>query len=53
MFALKDPRLTKSETLGDFRCYTMESTIVVMNHVTQTCWNADKIVAIVDRSEYA
>jgi hypothetical protein len=51
MYSLKDPKVTKSETVGALQCYTMESSAGVMTHITQLCWDAKgKIAKISDTS---
>jgi hypothetical protein len=51
MYTLQDPKVTKSEKVGDQQCYTMESTAGVMTHTTQVCWDAKgKIAKISDTS---
>jgi hypothetical protein len=52
MYTLKDPKVTKSEKIGDQQCYTMESSAGMMKHTTVTCWDAKgKIAKITDKSE--
>lgn len=52
MYALEDPKVTKSEKVADQQCYTMESAAGVMKYTTVTCWNAKgKIAEITDKSE--
>jgi hypothetical protein len=52
MYTLKDPKVTKSEKVGDLQCYTMERTAGMMKHTTQTCWDSKgKIAKITDKSE--
>ena len=52
MYTLKDPKVTKSEKVGDQQCYTMQSSAGMMKHTTLTCWDAKgKIAKITDKSE--
>jgi hypothetical protein len=52
MYALKNPKVTKSEKLGVMQCYTFESSAGVMKHTSRTCWDSTgKIAQITDKSE--
>jgi hypothetical protein len=52
MYTLKDPKVTKSDKIGDQQGYTMESSAGMMKHTTLTCWDAKgKIAKITDKSE--
>jgi hypothetical protein len=50
MYSLRDPKVTKSETIGAMQCYTFESKAGAIPHTTRTCWDsAGKIAQITDR----
>jgi hypothetical protein len=52
MYTLQNPKVSKSEKVGDLQCFTMLSEAGVMKHTTQTCWDAKgKIAKITDASE--
>lgn len=52
MYTLKDPKVTKSEKVGELQCYTMESSAGMMKHTTLTCWDAKgKIAKVTDKSQ--
>jgi hypothetical protein len=49
MYALRDPKVTKSETIGVMQCYTFDATAGSTRHVTRVCWDsAGKIAQITD-----
>lgn len=49
MYALKDPKVTKSETIGAMQCYTFESMAGAVKHVTRACWDGSgKVAQITD-----
>jgi hypothetical protein len=51
MYSLRDPKVTKSETIGAMQCYTFEATAGAIAHVTRTCWDSSgKIAQINDRT---
>jgi hypothetical protein len=52
MYTLKNAKVTKSEKVGALQCYTMESQAGMMEHTTETCWDAKgKIAKITDTSK--
>lgn len=52
MYALTDPKVTKSEKVGALQCYTMTSKAGIMEHTSRLCWNAaGKLAEITDKME--
>jgi len=51
-YALKDPKVTKTEKLGTLQCYAVESTAGTTKHASRFCWDSSgKIAQITDKKE--